>query len=380
MKSWIKQLSLIALLALTACDVHEFPTEEPGPKPDVPSIYVEPQLCLNVTVPLELEDLPFYKEIFYDIENGQSSELSRSAADDGMQMRFLIDVYRTDTRGYNRGEGKPDFRIVHTTTDIKEHMDVPLELGAGEYDMQIWADYVPLGTTDDYFYDVHNMNAVTVPEIYKAGDHYHPGNERYRDCFVGHASIDVPTEEEILANRADSIVVVEARADLERPQALFAIETTDIRKFVEEKAKELLNTEAFDDPSKVMQYTREVLNHYTVMITYTGYMPYMFNVGTNKPVDSATGRCFFGKMNVLDADRAVMGFDHVFVNGTESGVDIAIDVYDNKGVIVSTIGPLKVPLKRGKYTLVSGRFLSADASGGVGINPGFNGDHNIQIF
>ena len=370
----------ILCLAMDSCDVHEFPIEEPAPKPEPPTIVVEPQLCLNVTVPLQLEGMPFYKEIFYDVENDMTSEMSRSAIDDGMQLRFLIDVFRTDTRGYNRGESTPDFRIVHTAPEIKEHMDIPLKLDAGKYELQIWADYVPKGTTADYFYDVHNMNAITVPEIEKAGDCYHPGNERYRDCFVGHTSMAVPSAEQLASNRADSIVVVEARADLERPLALFAIETNDIRKFVEEKVKQMMNIETLDDPSKVMQYTHEVLSHYTVMISYTGYMPYMFNAGTNKPVDSATGRCFFGKMEVLDTDHAVMGFDQVFVNGSESGVDIAIDVYDDTGTKVSAIGPLKVPLKRGRYTLVTGRFLSADASGGVGINPGFNGDYNVQIF
>ena len=34
---------------------------------------------------------------------------------------------------------------------------------------------------------------------------------------------------------------------------------------------------------------------------------------------------------------------------------------------------------RGRNTIVRGRFLTSQATGGVGIDPGFNGEYNIEL-
>jgi len=39
--------------------------------------------------------------------------------------------------------------------------------------------------------------------------------------------------------------------------------------------------------------------------------------------------------------------------------------------------PIEVPLKRSHHTIMTGMFLMSEASGGVTINPDFDGDHNL---
>ena len=39
--------------------------------------------------------------------------------------------------------------------------------------------------------------------------------------------------------------------------------------------------------------------------------------------------------------------------------------------------PIEVPLQRNRHTVIRGMFLMSEASGGVSINPEFDGDYNL---
>ena len=56
-----------------------------------------------------------------------------------------------------------------------------------------------------------------------------------------------------------------------------------------------------------------------------------------------------------------------------------VEVYDAEGKLLSSSRPVDVPLMRSKLTTVVGNFLTSDASGGVFVSPGYNGDHNIVV-
>ena len=47
--------------------------------------------------------------------------------------------------------------------------------------------------------------------------------------------------------------------------------------------------------------------------------------------------------------------------------------------LLSSTDPIDVPLERSKLTIVRGPFLTTQASGGVGIDPGFDGEWNYEI-
>ena len=90
-------------------------------------------------------------------------------------------------------------------------------------------------------------------------------------------------------------------------------------------------------------------------------MPHAYSMYTDKPVDSSTGVMFESTLRKLSESEASMGFDYVFVNGKKSAVT----------------EPIEVPLKRSHHTTLTGMFLMSEASGGVTINPDFDGDHNL---
>jgi hypothetical protein len=84
-------------------------------------------------------------------------------------------------------------------------------------------------------------------------------------------------------------------------------------------------------------------------------------------------------LNLLNEDDVSLGFDYVFVSESVSSVTIRIGVYDNEGSQVSLTETIKVPLKANHHTILSGNFLMQNTSGGIDINPDFDGNHNIIV-
>ena len=82
-------------------------------------------------------------------------------------------------------------------------------------------------------------------------------------------------------------------------------------------------------------------------------------------------------MKMVSDSEAQIGFDYVFVNDNQSAVTVQIGVYDGAGEQLSLTEPIEVPLKRSHHTILKGEFLMSDASGGVAINPDYEGNHNI---
>ena len=94
-------------------------------------------------------------------------------------------------------------------------------------------------------------------------------------------------------------------------------------------------------------------------------------------MDSVTGVTFQSVLRRMDDAQATLGFDYVFVNGKESAVTVRIGIYDDEGTQLSLTEPIEIPLKRNHHTVLRGKFLMSEASGGVTINPNFDGDHNL---
>lgn len=63
----------------------------------------------------------------------------------------------------------------------------------------------------------------------------------------------------------------------------------------------------------------------------------------------------------------------------ESKVPVAVEIYDKDGTLLSSTDAVEVPIVRSKHTTVRGKFLTSEASGNVGIDPGFDGDWNYEI-
>lgn len=122
------------------------------------------------------------------------------------------------------------------------------------------------------------------------------------------------------------------------------------------------------------------LEDYEVRFRYNMFMPSSFNMFTDKPADSWTGMSFASIMTPINENEISLGFDYVFVNGSETTLSISVEVYNGDNELLAASNPINVPIVRSKLTIVRGAFLTLDASGGVCINPGYDGDdYNIEI-
>jgi hypothetical protein len=58
---------------------------------------------------------------------------------------------------------------------------------------------------------------------------------------------------------------------------------------------------------------------------------------------------------------------------------MSVEVYNGKGELMSRSKSVQVPFKQSKLTTVRGEFLTSIATGGVTIDPGYDGDWNWDI-
>lgn len=343
MRSLSLLLVLFATLSLlTGCDVHEFP--------DVPE---------NVTLRLKLHydtDMPQWE---YPITEARSVVPSKSVQTEG-GMRYIIRLY-SRTRS-SRSVATHEFVFTRNVAD-GYNAEFLLEVPSGDYTIMVWSDFTEKVDGDYRFYDAADFS-----QIMLQGEH--EGNNDYRDAFRG--SIDVSLAADISEKLPETVNI-----DMVRPLAKYEFVTTDVQAFIDKEVRaamsrgESLPEEA---PSRGID-----LEKYRVMIYYVGFMPDTFNMFTDKPSDSSTGVSFPGRISMLDNGEASLGFDYVFVNGVESAVTVQVGIYDEDGNRLSMSNPVNVPLLRSKHTLLKGKFLMYNASGGVNIDVSYSGDHNIIL-
>ncbi len=338
---------MLALLScafcMASCDVHEFPEI----------------LNSSARVPFTLHlnckpHLPIHEEINYTTRS--DNQLAEH------DMRYIINVYRSeDGENFTR---QADTTIVYTRhlDELQDH-SIQLNLKQGFYKFIVWCDHVDKGTTEDKYYNTNNFAIIT----YSDRENYEGCND-FQDAFRGTVQAAVQYDQ----YTDGSIIAQEASVQLERPLAKFKFISTDLEEFIGQVLK---------SAASKGKTTSRTINpeDYQVVFRYTGFMPCSFNMFTNKPNDSWAGVSFNGKMIPLDEHEIELGFDYVFVNGTESKIKVAVEVYDKDGELLSSTNAIEVPLVRSKLTIVRGNFLASKASGGVGISTDFNGDFNIEI-
>ncbi len=248
-----------------------------------------------------------------------------------------------------------------TRGDFTTYISLPI----GNYDIWVWSDYADGESQKSLFFNSEDFSSVWYPDPYN-------GNNELRDAFRGMSAVTVDD-----CLESDYVEYVEL--PLERPLARYEFISTDLAEFLENeisRGERLAAEQGRSAPSRVEDIP---LDQYRVKMIYTGYMPTEFNVFTNKPINSKLGMSYDASVTKLNDDEARLGFDHVMVNGHESSIPVAMEVYDPDGVLIGRTNSIEVPTKRSQITVIRGRFLTSKATGGVGINPDFNGEYNIEI-
>ena len=335
------------LLFLSACDVHEWPRT-----PEFVKLHLRLDYETNMTKWEHIYDGTSVTEqgLVDTYDNHQ----------DYGEIRYIVRTYPVSEKMRSASDYTQEFVF---TKDISEGYDheVTLDLLPGKYNLMLWSDLAQTNG-NDHFYDATNF-----AEIILQGDH--KGNTNHRDAFRGTSNIGIVAS--IVEHTPYALDVV-----MQRPLAKFEFLTTDLKEFIDKEYQYLLK-EA--ETRGEMPPTRVNTDDYKVVIYYSGYMPFAYNMNTDKPVDSKLGVSFESKIDVLNENEASLGFDYVFVTGKASAVTVQIGLYDKEDRQLALSVPINVPLQRNHHTVVKGSFLMEETSGGITINPDFDGNHNIVI-
>jgi len=334
-------------MLLTACDVHQWP--------ETPEL-VKCHLRLNYQTQMTEWEHLYNGSSVTEQGTGDTYDNSREYG----KIRYIIRTYPVSEKMRTLSDYTQQFEF---TRDINKGYDhqVTLDILPGNYNIMVWSDLVQK-EGDDHFHDAGNF-----AEIRLQGEH--KGNNDYRDAFRGTGNIAL--EASIKEQKTDTLEIT-----MQRPLAKFEFITNDLKEFLD-KEIEYLKQEATTRGENAP--TRVDTDKYKVVFHYSGYMPNAYNMNTDKPVDSATGVMFESKLGILNDNEASLGFDYVFVNGKEAGVSVQIGLYDGDNRQIALSDPIDVSLRRSHHTILRGSFLMQQATGGIIINPEFDGNHNIVI-
>ncbi len=346
-KSLKSILLIITIGALTACDVHEWPET-----PDFVKLHLRLNYETEMTEWEHLYDGTKVTEQGYGVRYDNHREYGK--------IRYIIRTYPVSEKMRTTLNYTQEFVFTKEISEGYDH-EVTLDLLPGNYNIMVWSDLVQTDG-DSHFYDATNFTEITLQ-----GDH--KGNNDYRDAFRGSGNISLATD---IAEHAPDILEI----TMQRPLAKFEFLTKDLKEFID-KEYEYLQKEAATRGETPP--TRVNTDDYKVIFYYSGYMPNTYNMNTDKPVDSKMGVMFESKLEILSENEASLGFDYLFVNGKESAVTVQIGLYDKENRQLALSDPINVPLRRSHHTILKGSFLMQDASGGITINPDFDGNHNIVI-
>ena len=336
-------LTVALTLLVAACNVHEWPADEPdpgpgpGPEPDPET----PAFVLHLNFDTEI---PLHREIAW----------TRGAADPH-DVRYQVMIYQG--AGEITSSSVPMRTLTLTGASSTLNRDIEIDLDEGLYSFLIWADYVDQGSTGDKYYSTGTLSSITLKDR-----NNHSGSNPYRDAFRGQ------TTGSVTKGAGGS-----ATAQMKRPMGRFEFITTDLEEFVDRAAAAKAASEG--SPA---EDSRADMGGYKVTFVYTGFMPSTYNIYTDKPTDAWTGMKFDSKFEPTN-DGTRMGYDYIMVNGSETMVNVAVIVSDERGNVIASTPTIDVPIVRSKLTVVKGEFMSSNSGGGVVINPGFDGEYNIEI-
>ncbi len=354
---YIYTICATLLLAFSGCDVHEFPVDS---KELVPF-----NLHLNFDT-----ELYFYKEVIYT----RAGEESTKAPIEKHDVRYVINAYRTDNVvGVNQ---VADTTFVFSKADLSNlNYTAPLELREGSYRFAVWCDFVDAGSKADKYYDTSNFL-----EVILKNRENHSGSNDFRDVFRGYATATV-TNPKYYAGAALDNIDNQATAQMTRPVGKVQFISTDVEEFLSRVANILQQQGLLSvDPDKdsIDALLSQIdLGQFKVVIRYNGNMPCSYDMIYDKPSDIWGGMSFESRMVRINNTEMELGFDYVFVGDLGTTLDMSVEVYNgeiSEDKLMSRSKSVPVPFMPSKLTTVRGEFLTSIATGGVTINPGYEGD------
>lgn len=234
-------------------------------------------------------------------------------------------------------------------TDRAGIYTMSLTLVEGDYDVSLWVDYAKDEVTDNHYITTTSDDVMRIRprESYSA-------NLESRDAFS--ARIVLPM------SRANAVPM---DVKMIRPLAKYKIIATDVAKY-----EELRKKRAFP-----------ALEDLEITVVYGGFLPSAYSIRESKPADAETGYLYLSAFGNKTDREVDVTKDYVFVNGTQSSVNISI-VFKEKstGKIVSQAAGIKVDYRANMLTTIRGDFLTVGTSSGITIDTEWNEqEYNVEF-
>ena len=229
--------------------------------------------------------------------------------------------------------------------------------------------FVEQGSKEDLFYKTNNWKE----GIKINHDRGHHGNNDWRDAFSGKQAIEVIRYGSIAEPTSGEIL-------LRRPLGKYIFVTNDLEDFVTKVMRTKAEEAEKAGETKVPEFD---LDDYTLTIVYTGFMPSSYSMVTDRANDSEVNVRFTSKLRQVNENYAIMGFDYVLANpetATQTNVIMGIELKDKDGTVLASHPQVRVPLNRSEYTVIEGRFLMQESSGGITLNPDFEGEFVVPVY
>lgn len=362
MKSYIIGiLSLLFAVVMTGCHgtIHEHPDEGNASvtltmnvKKSGPELYKVIEYVGN--------ERHEYQAMDYELPNTRSN-LAQTMAEflamnsidlDKWDLRLIWELYdgsRDDIRNGDARLLQRDFSIVNYDVDQPSHT-ITFDAPSGRYTLLAWADFVPKGSNEDFYYDTDDLNQLM---SYLERRRNCTDNDQ-RDCFS--QAYDFVIEDIDFEGQARHY-----ETTLIRPQGRYVVLATDYEKY-----KTLTDIPVEEN---------------IVQVKYPSFVNVGYTVVEQRPNDGQPGLSYNHTPSTYDFDGNEMvcvADDYSFVNGEVSYVNINMGVYNPFEALLSTNKNIEIPLYADRLTVVIGKFLATSTgSGGINMDDGFEDEFVI---
>lgn len=358
--------AIILALGVTSCceTIHEYPDEGRAAVSLTmnvhnlaPEIYTVVDYTIDNTNPgiFGIDEWRSLESRAFDAPQFERYYLGENKiASNEWNLRLVWEIYYGSNEEVRIGRGDLVERKVHL---LDAAIELPsytcdIELPAGTYTLLAWADYVPIGTVEDHFYDTQNMSAIKSDLLLREDCL----DNDLRDCFARTYEFRIENVKYLGEPR-------HYETTLTRPQGRYVVLATDYKDYLD-----LSNVPVEEN---------------TVDCFYPTFLNVGYSIPEARPNLSASqiGYKFTPMRYIFDEKEMVsLGDDYSFVNGKESHLILNITVMNPQGKEISKNENVDIPIYPDKLTIVLGRFLANSGnSGGLGIDDKFENEIVIKF-
>lgn len=269
-------------------------------------------------------------------------------------LRLVWEIYYGSNEEVRIGRGdliERKVQLIDAAIELPSYT-TEIELPAGTYTLLAWADYVPVGTEEDHFYDTQNMSAIKSDLVLRENCQ----DNDLRDCFARTYEFRIENVKYLGEPR-------HYETTLTRPQGRYVVLATDYKDYL--------------DLSNVP------VEQNSVDCFYPTFLNVGYSIPEARPNLSASqiGYKFTPMRYIFDEKEMVsLGDDYSFVNGKESHLILNLTVMNPQGNEISKNENIDIPIYPDKLTIVLGRFLANSGnSGGLGIDDKFENEIVIKF-